>query len=123
MLFSTSLIALVAAFPALVSAAPARFYGKRAAADVLVFSECSPFLYTDQSGLNNLTEFADVLEQLESEFYKQALAKFKDSDFTSAGFSSSQVAVEQFTTIQEDESTHSTVLQVRTPYSFFLEFL
>ncbi|KIM42880.1 hypothetical protein M413DRAFT_10301 [Hebeloma cylindrosporum] len=93
MLFSSSLIALVAAFPALVSAAPARFFGKRAAADVLVF------------------KFADVLEQLESEFYKQALGKFKDNDFTTAGFSSSQVPIEQFLTIQEDESTHSTVLQ------------
>lgn len=95
MLFSSSLIALVAAFPALISAAPAsRFYSKRAAAaDILVF------------------KFADVLEQLESEFYKQALAKFKDNDFTAAGFSSSQVAVEQFTTIQCDEATHSTVLQ------------
>jgi len=95
MFFSSSLIALVAAFPALVSAAPAsRFYSKRAAAaDILVF------------------KFADVLEQLESQFYKQALATFKDNDFTAAGFSSSQVAVQQFTTIQCDEATHSTALQ------------
>jgi DnaJ-domain-containing protein 1 len=68
---------------------------------------------------NHLAEFADVLEQLESEFYKQALAKFKDNDFTAAGFSSSQVAVEQFTTIQCDEATHSTVLQVCKPYALF----
>jgi hypothetical protein len=95
MLFSLSLIALVSAFPALVCAAPAsRFYSKRAAAaDILVF------------------KFADVLEQLESEFYKQALAKFKDNDFAAAGFSSSQVATEQFSIIQSDEATHSTVLQ------------
>lgn len=76
-----------------------------------------------RAAFNLLTEFADVLEQLESEFYKQALAKFKDSDFATAGFSSSQVAIEQFTVIQEDESTHSTVLQVCKPYPFFLEFL
>ena len=69
---------------------------------------------------NHLAEFADVLEQLESEFYKQALAKFKENDFTAAGFSSSQVAVEQFTTIQCDEATHSTVLQVREPYASFI---
>jgi hypothetical protein len=95
MLFSSSLIALVSAFPALVCAAPASsFYSKRAAAaDVLVF------------------KFADVLEQLESEFYKQALAKFKDNDFVAAGFSSSQVAIEQFSVIQCDEATHSKVLQ------------
>jgi len=59
-----------------------------------------------------LAEFADVLEQLESAFYQQALSKFKEADFTAAGFASSQVAVEQFTTIQIDEATHSTVLQV-----------
>jgi hypothetical protein len=95
MLFSSSLIALVSAFPALVCAAPAsRFYSKRAAAaDILVF------------------KFADVLEQLESEFYKQALAKFKDNDFAAAGFSSSQVATEQLSIIQCDEATHSTFLQ------------
>ncbi|KAF8966499.1 ferritin-like domain-containing protein [Flammula alnicola] len=94
--FSPSLVALVAAFPLLASAAPARVYGKRAVdvtADVLVF------------------QFADVLEQLEAGFYQQALAKFQDSDFVSAGFSSSQVAIQQFTTIQSDESTHSSVLQ------------
>ncbi|KAF8164868.1 ferritin-like domain-containing protein [Crassisporium funariophilum] len=90
--FTSSLISLVAT-AVFVSAAPARFYGKRAAADILVF------------------KFADVLEQLESEFYQQALAKFQDSDFVSAGFSSSQVAIEQFTAIQSDEATHSTVLQ------------
>ena len=67
---------------------------------------------------NHSTEFADVLEQLESEFYKQALAKFKDSDFTAAGFASSQVPIQQFMTIQEDECAHSTALQVCNPFIF-----
>ncbi|KXN81641.1 hypothetical protein AN958_04102 [Leucoagaricus sp. SymC.cos] len=90
----TSLISLaLAAGPALVSAAPSRFYGKRAASDVTVL------------------KFADVLEQLENNFYSQALSKFQDSDFTSAGFSSSSVPIEQFKIIQSDESTHSSVLQ------------
>lgn len=57
--------------------------------------------------------FADVLEQLEASFYTQALAKFQSQDFLDAGFSSSTVAIEQFTAIQIDESTHSSVLQVR----------
>jgi hypothetical protein len=93
--FSSSLIALVAAFPGLISAAPARFYGKRdaTASEILVF------------------QFADVLEQLEATFYTQALAKFQDSDFVTAGFPSPQVAIEQLSQIQADESTHSTVLQ------------
>lgn len=55
-------------------------------------------------------EFANVLEQLESQFYAQALAKFQASDFTSAGFSDAQVPIEQFTAIGNDESTHATVL-------------
>ncbi|PPR03319.1 hypothetical protein CVT24_012595 [Panaeolus cyanescens] len=92
MIFST-LLAAVSLVPSLVSAAPARFYGKRAESDILVF------------------KFADVLEQLESEFYRQALAKFQSQQFIDAGFASSQVPVEQFTTIQADEATHSVVLQ------------
>jgi len=91
MRFSTTFIALSAPF--LVSAAPARFYGKRAAADVLVF------------------KFADVLEQLETQFYQQAIAKFQDADFINAGFTSTQIPVEQFQQILDDETTHSVVLQ------------
>jgi len=91
MRFSTAFIALSAPF--LVSAAPARFYGKRAEADVLVF------------------KFADVLEQLETQFYQQAIAKFQDADFVNAGFTSTQLPVEQFQQILDDETTHSVVLQ------------
>lgn len=89
---SSSILFALAA-PILSLAAPARYLGKRAAADILVF------------------QFADVLEQLESTFYQQALSKFKSSDFTAAGFISSQIPMEQFTTIQADEATHSSVLQ------------
>ncbi|KAG6840635.1 hypothetical protein C0991_005400 [Blastosporella zonata] len=91
MRYSSAFFALAA--PLLASAAPARFYGKRAASDVLVF------------------KFADVLEQLESSFYSQAIAKFQDSDFTAAGFTSSQLPIQQFKNIQADEATHSQVLQ------------
>lgn len=62
---------------------------------------------------DGLLAFADVLEQLEASFYTQALAKFQAQDFLDAGFTSSTVAIEQFTAIQIDESTHSSVLQVR----------
>jgi hypothetical protein len=77
----------------LVSAAPARFYGKRSEADILVF------------------KFADVLEQLETQFYQQAIAKFQDNDFLSAGFPDVKIPVQQFVQILDDESTHSVVLQ------------
>ena len=56
-------------------------------------------------------EFADVLEQLESTFYSQALSKFQDTDFTGAGFADAQVPIQQFASIQRDEATHSAQLQ------------
>lgn len=91
MRLSSSFVALVA--PLLASAAPARFYGKRAAADVVVF------------------KFADVLEQLETQFYNAALAKFQESDFTTAGFANAQVPIEQMKVMAFDEQAHSTALQ------------
>jgi hypothetical protein len=90
MRFSTSIFALVA--PLLVSSAPARFT-KRAAADITVF------------------QFADVLEQLETQFYTQALAKFKAADFQAAGFTNTDLPIELFTSIQLDESNHTTVIE------------
>ena len=51
------------------------------------------------------------MEQLETEFYTQALSKFQTSDFISAGFSDASVPVQQFTNIMSDESTHTTVLE------------
>lgn len=94
---TSTLLAIVAAsVPHLVSGAPAvapPSIKKRAASDILVF------------------KFADVLEQLESAFYEQAIAKFKEADFVAAGFSSANLAVEQFLNIQKDEATHSVVLQ------------
>jgi len=87
---ASSLISLVAT-ALLVSAAPLK--KRTAPSDILVY------------------QFADVLEQLESAFYSQALSQFQASDFTSAGFSSGQLAIEQLTVIQADEATHSSVLQ------------
>lgn len=57
-------------------------------------------------------QFANVLEQLESTFYAQALQKFNQSDFTAAGFASAQVPLQQFQAIAQDESTHATTLQL-----------
>lgn len=52
-----------------------------------------------------------MLEQFESTFYQQALAKFQSSDFTAAGFVDAQVPVQQFIQIQADEAIHATVLE------------
>ncbi|EIN10272.1 hypothetical protein PUNSTDRAFT_142336 [Punctularia strigosozonata HHB-11173 SS5] len=86
---SASLLAVAA--PALISARPVR--RTASATDILVL------------------KFADVLEQLESQFYSQALQKFQESDFTSAGFSNAAIATEQFTAIQSDEATHASILE------------
>jgi len=89
MRFSTAFIVLVAPF--LAAAAPIR----RAASanDILVL------------------QFADVLEQLETKFYSQALSKFQPSDFQNAGFTSAQIPSQIFTGIQNDEATHDSFLQ------------
>ncbi|KLO15776.1 hypothetical protein SCHPADRAFT_824188 [Schizopora paradoxa] len=55
-------------------------------------------------------KFANVLEQLETQFYTEALQKFQTSDFTAAGFADANVPIQQFTNIMNDESTHTTVL-------------
>ncbi|TFY73227.1 hypothetical protein EWM64_g10785, partial [Hericium alpestre] len=62
---------------------------------------------------NNLLvlQFANVLENLETQFYTQGLKKFSESDFAAAGFTSAQIPVEQLTAIMQDEATHVTVLE------------
>ncbi|KAJ7265892.1 ferritin-like domain-containing protein [Mycena haematopus] len=90
MRYSPTLIAALAV-PLLASARPVR--RAASATDALVF------------------QFANVLEQLETTFYAQGIAKFQDSDFQAAGFSSSLIASQTLTVIQSDEATHTTVLQ------------
>jgi hypothetical protein len=92
MRFSTSLsLATVLFAPLAVSAVPL----KRA---------------TDPGTMTVLT-FANVLENLETEFYKQGLSKFQSSDYGNAGFASPDGAIEEITIIQSDESTHATALE------------
>jgi hypothetical protein len=105
-------ILFVLAAPLLVFASPARFLGKRAAVDILVLREFPNQFLACVLFEPRLSEFAEVLENLESTFYQQALSKFQDSDFTSAGFLSSLLPVEQFKVIQADEDAHAKALQV-----------
>ncbi|KAF7301262.1 hypothetical protein MIND_00691000 [Mycena indigotica] len=92
MRYSTSFLAVLAASPLLVSARPVK---SRAASanDALVF------------------QFANVLEQLETEFYAQGIKKFSESDFSNAGFSSASIVTQSLTTIQGDEAAHTTFIQ------------
>jgi len=75
-------------------------------------AQAAPMRHPKRASANDITvlKFANVLEQLETEFYTQALAKFKEADFITAGFSSAAVATEQFTNILFDESTHTSIL-------------
>ncbi|EKM59598.1 uncharacterized protein PHACADRAFT_250200 [Phanerochaete carnosa HHB-10118-sp] len=88
MRFSANFVALAA--PLLVSALP--FKRTASANDLLVL------------------KFAQVLEQLETQFYTEALQTFQEIDFITAGFATAEIAIQQFTAIQSDESTHTTVL-------------
>ncbi|KAJ7067861.1 ferritin-like domain-containing protein [Mycena amicta] len=92
MRYSPSILAALAAAPLLASARPVK---SRAASanDALVF------------------KFASVLEDLETQFYSEGIAKFSESDFSAAGFSSALIATQSLTAIQSDEATHGTFLK------------
>jgi hypothetical protein len=85
MRFSSAFIALSAPF-LFASAAPA--YRRANPTDLLVL------------------KFAHVLEQLETQFYNDALKKFKAPDFLAAGFSTAEVPIEQFKQIVTHEQAH-----------------
>ena len=70
-----------------------------------------------------LVEFAHVLEQFECAFYTQALSQFQSQDFIDAGFQVAEVAVQQFQSIQFDESSHVSILEVLESLSIMLPFL
>ncbi|WVQ72470.1 hypothetical protein IAR50_002022 [Cryptococcus sp. DSM 104548] len=62
---------------------------------------------------NDLTvvKFAALAENLENDFYNQALAKFNAQAFTDAGFADGQSISDQLSVIGTDEATHLTTLQ------------
>jgi len=84
----SSAITLVCSLPLVVKAAPVLQARQLAKTDILVL------------------KFAEVLNELESQFYTTALAKFKDSDFAAAGFTVTDVPKQIFKEIQFDEQTH-----------------
>ena len=59
-------------------------------------------------------EFAEVLERLESQFYTEALAKFKPQDFIDAGIAIPEIAIQNFQAILDHENAH-TLLYVPVP--------
>jgi hypothetical protein len=90
MRFTTLAAALVA--PLLVTAAPTMH--KRAS-----------------NNDKTVLKFAEILEQLETEFYKEALAKFTDpKNFTDAGIAVPEVAIQNFRAILSHEDAHTKFL-------------
>ncbi|KAN0097813.1 Ferritin-like domain containing protein [Tylopilus felleus] len=73
-----------------------------------VFS--SPLKHDPETDIQVLA-LANVLEQLESAFYTQALQRFNVSSFEAAGYASSQIPIQQFQAVASDESTHAITLQ------------
>ncbi|KAH9049257.1 ferritin-like domain-containing protein [Lactarius deliciosus] len=82
-----------------------------AAAVAPIAVSAAPFRRGTDNGTLLVLQFAHVLEQLETQFYQQALAKFQPSDFTAAGFTSADIPAQQFTAIQSDEAAHVTALE------------
>ncbi|TFY59858.1 hypothetical protein EVJ58_g5517, partial [Rhodofomes roseus] len=72
----------------------------------LLASAVPTFLKRANSADVTVLQFAGVLEDLETQFYTQALSKFQASDFTTAGFTDPNVPIQQFTAIGKDEATH-----------------
>ncbi|KAG8833855.1 hypothetical protein FRC17_009972 [Serendipita sp. 399] len=77
-----------------------------------LLASAHPVLKTraNTAAVSAVLRFAELLEQLEKEFYTQALQKFQPSDFTAAGLSVPDVAIQGFKDILEHESAHVTVL-------------
>ncbi|KAH8986313.1 ferritin-like domain-containing protein [Lactarius akahatsu] len=82
-----------------------------AAAVAPIAVSAAPFRRGTDNGTLLVLQFAHVLEQLETQFYQQALTKFQPSDFTAAGFTSADIPAQQFTAIQSDEAAHVTALE------------
>jgi hypothetical protein len=79
----------------------------------------APFLFTSAAPAYKradptdllVVKFALALNQLESSFYDEALAKFKPADFLAAGFSAAEIPLEQYRSISLDEKAHIAFLQ------------
>jgi len=101
----SALVSLLAVAPFAALAGPVRFTRRDNANNILVLRA-----YPQQIKIPRLlispSEFAAVLEQLESQFYAEALQKFSESDFQNAGFSSIQVVQEQITYVSPNLSAH-----------------
>ncbi|EIW82455.1 hypothetical protein CONPUDRAFT_153326 [Coniophora puteana RWD-64-598 SS2] len=70
-----------------------------------------PWRRTAKSSDITVLNFASVLEQMESDFYSQALKSFTASDFAVAGFASGDIPVTEIQQLASDENSHLATLQ------------
>jgi len=98
MRFSTVISLACSALPLAVNAAPLLQTRQLNETDTLVLRQLYPLSLSPRLRISahSSLEFAEVLNQLESQFYVQALEKFQDSDFSAAGFSVVDVPKEVF---------------------------
>lgn len=83
-----------------------------AAADIQVLGRLWTLIANRVADHVAILAFANVLEQLGSAFYTQALEQFNASSFGAAGFASSQIPIQEIQTIASDKNTHAITLQV-----------
>lgn len=112
-----SALFVAAAAPFLTLAAPVKWTRSQSQAlsqgnpNIAVIREYLHVIRTFVTPPSNFyPEFAEVLEQLETEFYTQALSKFVANDFTVAGISLPDIAIQNFQGIQSHEAAHVQVL-------------
>lgn len=101
MRFISAITLACSALPLVVRAAPVLQTRQGADNNTLVLRQSSTIVLVPPKNTLSLLfsfplEFAEVLNQLESQFYVQALQKFQDADFSAAGFSVIDVPKEIF---------------------------
>jgi len=89
-----------------------RFIVTLAALAAPLLVDAAPILLprVDTAATVAVLKFAEVLEQLETQFYTQALQKFVTQDFIDAGISVPDVAIQTFQNIMSHEAAHVQVL-------------
>ncbi len=107
MRFITATVALLTS--TLVSAAPTLYTRQQSKANLAVLRNILHIFkpWNNLSHIYPLLEFAELLEELETNFYTQALQKLRAQDFVDAGFSVAQIALDNVNGIMGNEAAHA----------------
>jgi hypothetical protein len=72
----------------------------------------SPITTTNSEAYQTFSDIAAVLENLDTTFYKESLAKFQPKDYIDAGFKSSDIPTTELTIVGSEEAAHAQILEV-----------